>query len=205
MEDVDVEPLSDPPRPPGVGEGRNPLVDYAGSGYGQWAIDNIRMPGDPADIRHAPVNVLGMDILDVFRGSRHVGQVSARAVLATLRPAGCPAGVHEKQRRFCRHRHWGNLAARELLHHLAKVVVATRDHRGGSGATVAQATPIQNLVDLLAVLFGDSYRNVRVCLVVEQFAAPIIAVHRDQYPAGGIRHSDSTSLAAESPKYLGMN
>src|SRR6516165_5613412 len=130
MKDVDVKPLSDPPRASGVGEGGNRLENYAGSGYGQRTIDYIRMPGDPTDIRHAPVNVLGMDILDVFRGSRHVGQVSARAVLATLRPAGCPAGVHEKQRRFRRHRYRGNLATRELLHDLAKVVVATRNHRG---------------------------------------------------------------------------
>src|SRR6266403_3371256 len=68
MEDVDVEPLGDPPCAPGVRIDGNPLVDHAGSGYGQRAIHDIRMASNPADIRHAPVNILGMDILDVLRG-----------------------------------------------------------------------------------------------------------------------------------------
>ncbi len=90
MEDVDVEPLRDPPWAPGVGIGGNPLVDHAGSGDRQRPVYDIRMPGDPADVRHAPVNVLRMDILDILRSSRHIGQVSARAMLASLRPPGRP-------------------------------------------------------------------------------------------------------------------
>src|SRR6516164_9403991 len=46
--------------------------------------NNIGMTGDPADIGHAPVDILRMDVLNVFRRPCDVGQVSAGAVLTAL-------------------------------------------------------------------------------------------------------------------------
>src|SRR5208337_2396466 len=90
VKDVDVEFFGDPPRTPGVGMSRKPLVHNRGGGEGQRPVDNIGMTGDPADIGHAPVDVLGMDVLNVFRRSSHVGEVSPGAVLAAL---GLPSGA----------------------------------------------------------------------------------------------------------------
>src|SRR5208337_1040232 len=95
VKDVDVEFFGDPPRTPRVGISRKPLVHNRGGGEGQRAVDNIGMTGDPADIGHAPVDVLGMDILNVFRRSSHVGEVSPGAVLATLGLASGAARIHQ--------------------------------------------------------------------------------------------------------------
>jgi len=66
MKNIDVEPLGDPPRAPGVRINGHALVDDTGCRQRQGAIDDIGMAGNPADVGHTPINVLGMDVLDVF-------------------------------------------------------------------------------------------------------------------------------------------
>src|SRR3990172_441725 len=97
MEDIDVELLGDSPGPPRVWIGGYALIDDAGGGQGQGAINDVGMTRDPADIRHAPINILGMDILVELGGSRDVGQKAAGAVLATLGLARRSTGVHQKE------------------------------------------------------------------------------------------------------------
>src|SRR6516162_4864866 len=96
VKDVDVEFFGDPPRTPRVGISRKPLVHNRGGGKGQRAEDNIGMTGDPTDIGHAPVDVLGMDVLNVFRRSRHVGEVAPGAVLASLGLSSGATRIHQE-------------------------------------------------------------------------------------------------------------
>ena len=77
VEDIDVEALGDAPRPPGVGMGRHALEDDAGRRQRQGPVDDVGMAGDPADVGHAPIDVLGMDVLDVFGGAGGVSEIAA--------------------------------------------------------------------------------------------------------------------------------
>src|SRR5208337_380611 len=94
---VDVETFSDSPNPAGVRVGRDTLIDHTGSGQRQRTVNNIGVAGDPADVGHAPINILGMNVLDVLGGAGHVGEVAAGAVLAAFGLSGAAAGVHKKQ------------------------------------------------------------------------------------------------------------
>ena len=100
VEDVDIQALGDSPYPAGVGIGRDTFVDDAGSGQRQRTVNDIGVARDPADVGHAPVNILGMNVLDVFGGAGHIGEVAAGAMLAAFGLSGAAAGVHQKQRRF---------------------------------------------------------------------------------------------------------
>ena len=111
VEDVDVELLGDSPGPPGVRIGRDALVDDAGRGQRQRAVHDVGVARDPADVRHAPVHVLRVDVLVVLRGPGDVGQIAAGAVLAALGLARRAARVHQEERRFRVHRHRIDLRA----------------------------------------------------------------------------------------------
>ena len=98
VKDVDIQALGDSPRPPGVGIGGNAFVEDAGGGQRQGTINNIGVARDPSDVGHAPVNIFGMNVLDVLGCAGHVGEVAAGTVLAAFGLSGAAAGVHEKQR-----------------------------------------------------------------------------------------------------------
>jgi hypothetical protein len=66
VKDIDIELFGDAPRTPGVGIGRKPLIHNRGGSEGQWPVDYVGMTGNPADIGHTPVDVLGMDVLNVL-------------------------------------------------------------------------------------------------------------------------------------------
>src|SRR5262249_47753726 len=94
VKDIDVKFFGDTPRAPCVGIGGKALVHNRGGREGQWPVDDIGMTGNPADIGHAPVDVLGMDVLNVLRRPGYVGEISAGAMLTALRSAGGAARVH---------------------------------------------------------------------------------------------------------------
>ncbi len=97
-EDVDAEALDNTPGAAGVGELRDAFVEHAGRGESEWAVDDVGMAGDPADIGHAPVDVFGKKVLVIPSGAGDVSEVAAGAVLAALGLAGGAAGVHEEER-----------------------------------------------------------------------------------------------------------
>src|SRR5215467_15388019 len=100
VEDIDVEPLRDAPRTANIRELRDAFVENAGGGQRKRAENNVGMSGDPADVRHAPVDVFGMNVLVILRSSGHVGEIASGAVLASFRFACGAAGVHQEERRF---------------------------------------------------------------------------------------------------------
>ena len=105
MEDVHPEFFRDPPGPPAVGIVGHPLVDHRRGAQRERPVDDVGVAGDPPDVGHAPVDVIGMDVLVVLRRPGDVGEIPASGVHAALRPAGGAGRVHQEQRRLGRHRH----------------------------------------------------------------------------------------------------
>src|SRR6516165_2217716 len=61
VKDIDVKLFGDSPRTPGVRKGGEPLVHNRGGSERQGPVNDVGMTGYPADIGHAPIDVLRMD------------------------------------------------------------------------------------------------------------------------------------------------
>src|SRR5262249_49380393 len=94
MENIYVEFFGNAPRAPGIRKSRKPLIYDTGGSERQRPVHDVGMTGDPTDIGHTPVNVLGMDVLNIFRGTSHISEISSRAVLTAFRFAGGTTRVH---------------------------------------------------------------------------------------------------------------
>jgi len=66
VENVDVEAFGDAPGTAGVGELWDAFVEDTRGGERHRAVNDVGVPGDPADISHAPVDVFGMNVLVVL-------------------------------------------------------------------------------------------------------------------------------------------
>src|SRR5712671_4761290 len=100
MENVYGEALGDAPGAASVGELWHAFVQHACGGECERPIDDVRVPGDPADIRHAPVDIVWMNVLVILGGPGHISKVAASAMLASLRLTCCAARVHQEERSF---------------------------------------------------------------------------------------------------------
>ena len=82
-----------------VGRVRGALVDDLGDAVGEWAVDDVGVAGDPADVGGAPVHVLlGLVVEDVVVGVRRLGEVAAGGVDDALGLSGGAGGVEDEQR-----------------------------------------------------------------------------------------------------------
>ena len=98
VEDVDLVLVHDLPEPGRVRVGRHALEHQRGGAVGERSVDDVRMPGDPADVGGTPVDVAVVVVEDMLVGHGGVQQVAAGAVLHTLRFAGGTGGVEDEQR-----------------------------------------------------------------------------------------------------------
>ncbi len=143
-----------------------------------------------------------MDVLVVLRGPGHVGEVAADAVLCALGAAGGARGVHEEQRRPGGQRDRLHELAMVGAEHLVDEEVPALGH-GRLGAILARvAPPHQHLVDLLALLVRLGQRLVGLHLVIDEVAAAVVAVHRDQHPAARVGDPGAARVAAEAAEDL---
>ena len=202
VEDVHAEPLGDPPRPPGVGVVGRAFVDHAGGAERQRPVDDVGMAGDPPDVGHAPVGVVGVDVLVVLGRPRHVGEIAADAVLCTLGPARGAGGVHQEQRRIGGQRDRLHQLAVIGAEHLVHEEVPALGHGGLRAVLAGVAPPHQHLVDPLALLPRLGHGLVGLHLVVDEIAAAVVAVHRDQHPAARVGDPGAAGIAAEAAEDL---
>src|SRR5712692_3663509 len=128
MEDVDAQALGDAPGPPGVGKRGHALVQYARRRVGQGTIDDVGMPGDPADVRHTPVDILRMNVEDPAGRGGDVGQIARDTVLRPLGLARRAARVHEEQRPLRRHGNGLYVPVLVVLEQVVYEEIATRYH-----------------------------------------------------------------------------
>ena len=70
----------EPPEAIRLGVVGRALVHQAGRAVGQRAVNDIAVPGDPADISRTPVNILRLQVEDIFGGHFCAEQVAAGAV-----------------------------------------------------------------------------------------------------------------------------
>src|SRR6266576_3254740 len=205
VENVDVEAFGDAPGTAGVGELRHAFVEDAGRGESHRAVNDIRVPGNPADVSHAPVDVLGMNVLVILGGACNVGEVASGAVLAALGFAGGAAGVHQEERSF------GVL--RDGLDDLAAIVfqdfvdedVAAHDHGCFRSVFSGIAFPHEDLVNLLALFRRSSHGDVSAGFVIHPLAVAVISVGVDEDAAAGIGGAQAAGFAAEAAEDDGVH
>src|SRR5207237_6216340 len=97
VEDVDPEALGNPPGTAGIRVGGNAFVHDTGGRQRQGTVNDVGVARDPADVGEAPVGVLRLDVLVVLRGAGDIREVSAGAVLRSLRFGGGTARNHQEE------------------------------------------------------------------------------------------------------------
>ena len=202
MEDVHAQPLGDTPGPSGVGKRGHALIQHAGRRVRQRPIHDVGVSRDPADVCHAPIDVLGMNVENPFRRGGDVGQVPGDAVLHALGLARGPARVHQEQGSFRRQGDGLDLLSLVLLEEVVHEGIAARDHGRLGGILSGIPLPHQDLIDVLPQLFRRPHRDVGIRLVIHERAVSPIAVHRDQHAAAGILNARAARLTAEPAKDL---
>src|SRR5579871_4541325 len=74
------------------------FIHKRGCASGQRTKDNIRVPGDPADIGGAPINVVIAHIEDPIHGGEDLGEISAGGVNYSLGLASGAGGIEDIER-----------------------------------------------------------------------------------------------------------
>ena len=121
--------LDDRPEAVVAREVRDALVHHHRGPVGQRAVDDVAVPGDPADVGGAPVHVgVRMEVEHVLVGERDLGQVAARRVHDALRLAGGARRVEQVQQVLGVERLRSTVGVGSR-HQLVVPVVATLDHR----------------------------------------------------------------------------
>ena len=202
VEDVHAQALGDAPGPPRVREGRHAFVHHARRRIRQWAVHDVGVTGDPADVCHAPVDVFGMDVEHPLGRGRDVGQIARDAVLCALGLPRRAARVHQEQRAFGRKGHRVYRLTAMVLEQLVDEEIATRHERRLGGILPGIALPDQDLGDVLTQFLRGPHRDVGIRLVIDQRAVAPVAVHRDQQPAARILNARPARLAAEPAEHL---
>ena len=80
VEDAYLMAVDDVPETIGFGKVWRALIHQAGSAILQRAVDDVAVPGDPADVGGTPVSVFFLEIEDPFRGDVGSDGVSASGV-----------------------------------------------------------------------------------------------------------------------------
>src|SRR5690606_21720517 len=94
----DLMAVHDLPEARTVGPGRHALEHQRSGAVGQRAVDDVAVPGDPADIGGAPPYVVLAQVEAQLVRVRAVHQVAAGGVQHALGLAGAAGGVEDEQR-----------------------------------------------------------------------------------------------------------
>src|SRR5690606_39210999 len=111
----DVVPGDHLPQPVGRRVDGVALVDDLGGAEGHGPVDDVAVPGDPADVGGAPVDVVLLEVEDVLGRQRHVDLVPAGRVQDALGTAGGARRVEDVGRVLGVDGHGGALV-RRLAH-----------------------------------------------------------------------------------------
>ena len=149
VEDVDLVLVDDLPEPR-IGRVVGHALEHQGGGaVRQRAVDDVAVPGDPADIGGAPVDVAVVIVEHVLVGHRGEHEIAAGGVEHALGRAGRSRRVEDEQRILGAHR-LARTLGRHRLGDLVVATVAARFHAHGS----AGAAHHHHAFDLHAGLRG---------------------------------------------------
>ena len=98
VENSDAVFLDNVPEPSEVGVIRSAFIHDLGHSVGERTVGDVGMPGDPADVGSAPIDVVILHIENVFAGGVSAGEVSAGSVENTLGLSGGSGGVENEKR-----------------------------------------------------------------------------------------------------------
>src|SRR5208337_3639908 len=205
VEDVHIEAFCNAPGTTGIGELRHAFIKDTGGSKSEGAIDDVGVAGDPADIRHAPIDIFGMNVLVILGGAGDVCEVASSAVLAALGLAGGAAGVHKEERIFGFHGNGGNDGVAVVLQNVVNEEVALHNHGRVGSVLVVIALPDEHFVNDLAFLFCGFDGDVGAGFVIHPTAVAVVAINVNQDAAAGIGGSQAAGFAGETAKDDGMN
>ena len=177
IENGDLMVVDDLPETGKVGPVGSALIHHHGGAVLQWAIDNIRVPGDPADVSRAPVDVLVFQVEDVLRGDVSLHGIPAGGVNQSLGFAGGAGGIQNIQRIFRVHVLGGAIGSGGG-HQVVPPVVAAVNHLHGR----AGAAKDDHMLDGVARVHGFIDGALELNLV----AAAVARVLREDCDAAGV-------------------
>ena len=185
--------VDDPPEAARVGIIRHALEHHGRGAVAQGPVDDVAVPGDPADVGRGPVDVLFAQI--EYRLVRECGvdEVSARGVQHTLGLAGRSRCVQDEQRILRVHRL--RLAGLGLRVHQGFVGNVARLVHGNAGSG---ALHDQHVLDAIGA--RDGQRAVDALLQGHPLAAAQSLVRRDDHRRCAVRDAAAQSLGGESRK-----
>ncbi len=179
-----------------IGPVGHALEHHHGRAVGQRAVDDIAVPGDPADIGGAPVDVAGAVIEHVVVRHRRPDEIAARGVQHALGLAGRARGIEDEQRilraHFLRRAVRGGGFAL-----LVPPVIAARCHRH----VAAGVRHGQHRFDPRALL----QRRIDIGLERHQLAAAHAAVGGDHQPAVAVLDAPRQRLGREAAEHHRMD
>src|SRR5581483_6189393 len=113
----------------GLRVGRRSFKHDACHAIHQRAVDDIAVPGYPAYVGRAPVDVVGLDVKNKLRGCVHANAIAAMHVYHTLWPASAAAGVEDIEDIFTIHLLAGhNRILRDVGDQVVQVDIASLLH-----------------------------------------------------------------------------
>ena len=130
---LDLVLLDDAPEDAGVrGAHRLALEDDGRAAVQQRAIDDVAVAHHPADIGCGPVDIAGLDIIDVLHAPFQRHHVAAVVAHHALGLAGGAGGIEDIERIGRRERRATGAAVLRLgqVHQLRPVMIAVGDHAG---------------------------------------------------------------------------
>ncbi len=98
VEDIDLMLVADFPEAAGGRVVGHAFEHQRRRAVGERPVDDVGVPGDPADVGAAPVHIAVVVVEDVVVGDRGVDKVAAGGVEDALRLAGRAGGVEHEQR-----------------------------------------------------------------------------------------------------------
>src|SRR5215212_8443652 len=101
--------LDDGPEAGEVGKVRRTLVHHAGRAVAHRPVDDVTVPGDPADVGGAPVDVVVAQVEDVFGSDARLDEVAGGRVDDALGFAGRAGGVEDEEQVLAVHRLGGTV------------------------------------------------------------------------------------------------
>ena len=174
------------------------LVHQHGGTVGERAVHHVRVPGDPADVGGAPEDVLVLQVEDVLRRRRHLGEVSAGSVDDPLRLPGCARRIEDEEHVLGVHR-LGRARRRCLFQQPVPPVVTSLLHgREGLVALAARAAAYHDDVSNGGTA-GDGL--VGEALEWQHAAAPVAAIGGDEHRALRVVDAIAKGLRREAAKH----
>ena len=158
-----------------------PFVHHLCCAVRERAVDDVGVPGDPANIRRAPVDIVGLDVEDGAMRERCAEQISSTRVHDPLRLRRGAARVEQEEELFGGHRIGGAVGRLRRDEILPPVVAASLHRRLARRSWLATAIDERggDRWRLLHRLVGDR-------LQLEEAPLPVATVGGDQHLRLGV-------------------